>query len=353
MTSSNGPRALASGGPIGRVRSLPQTRTLGAIVAGGLVLLFAFTVLYVAAFHAPRAKGLDVGVIGSPAIAAGVQSRLDAADRGAFDVRRFDSEAAARDALRDTDVHGAILPAPSGTRILVAGALGPPQTESVLTALRRVSPANAVVEDVRPLPSGDRRGLSSLFTVIGTVMPSLVFGVLLAVFGAALSARARWGAVLVYALVAGPLVALDVDVIVGALDGAFVGIAVVAGLLALSVAAVGHGLAHLGGPRGIALAVLALVLLGLSSCGGAVGYQLEPGFYGAVSQLLPPGAAVTAVRNVVYFDWAATLAPFVVLGAWAVAGLAFGLLGERFGPVARAAGPARILGVRTPAPSVA
>src|ERR671929_42323 len=50
-----------------------------------------------------RAKGLDVGGVGSPAIAAGVQSRLDAADGGAFDVRRFDSEPPARDALLDTD----------------------------------------------------------------------------------------------------------------------------------------------------------------------------------------------------------------------------------------------------------
>ena len=46
-------------------------------------------------------------------------------------------------------------------------------------------------------------------------------------------------------------------------------------------------------------------------------YEFEPGFYGALSQLLPPGAALTAVRNVQYFDWAATLAPLLVLAAWA------------------------------------
>src|SRR4051794_24053817 len=40
----------------------PQLREVVPIVLGGLVLLFAFTALYVAAFHAPRAKGLDVGV---------------------------------------------------------------------------------------------------------------------------------------------------------------------------------------------------------------------------------------------------------------------------------------------------
>jgi hypothetical protein len=96
---------------------------------------------------------------------------------------------------------------------------------------------------------------------------------------------------------------------------------------------------------GIVAAILTLLLLGLSSAGGAVTYQLEPGFYGALSQLLPPGAALTAVRNVEYFDWAGTLAPLLVLGAWAAGGLTFGLLGERYGPHVRQAGTLRQVGV--------
>jgi hypothetical protein len=75
-----------------------------------------------------------------------------------------------------------------------------------------------------------------------------------------------------------------------------------------------------------------------------VTYQFEPGFYGAVSQLLPPGAALTAVRNVQYFDGAATLVPLLTLGAWAVGGLLLGLLGERYGPHVRAGGLRESLG---------
>jgi hypothetical protein len=123
--------------------------------------------------------------------------------------------------------------------------------------------------------------------------------------------------------------------------GEFAGIALVGGLLALAVGAAAHGLGHLGGARGIVLAILMLMLLGVSSAGGAVTYQFEPGFYGAVSQLLPPGAALTAVRNVEYFDWAATLVPFLVLGGWAAGGLTLGLLGELYGPHVRAGAPAR------------
>jgi hypothetical protein len=313
-----------------------HARQAARLGAGGLALLFAFTTLFVVAFHAPRAKGLDVGVVGSAAEATQLQTALDVRARGAFDVRRFASVPEARAALLSTDVHGVVVP---GERVLVAGAFGPTPTQTVTDALR-VAARTSIVEDARPLPSGDRRGLSSLFTVVGTLIPSLVFGVLLSVFGRALPARVRWGAVLVYAALAGLVVAFDVDVLAGALTGEFAGIAVVSALLALSVSAAAHGLGHLAGPAGIVAAILALLLLGLSSAGGAVTYELQPGFFGAVSQLLPSGAALTAVRNVEYFHWAATLAPLLVLGAWAVGGLAFGLLGELYGPHVRKA-PAR------------
>lgn len=318
---------------LSRLRPRPGAHAtqVARIGAGGLALLFAFTTLYVAAFHAPRAKGLDVGVVGTRTQAAQLQSALDRRARGAFDVRRYDLLPQARAALMHTDVHGVVVP---GDRVLVAGAFGVTPTQTVANALRAVA-RTPVVQDVRPLPAGDRRGLSSLFTVVGTLIPSLVFGVLLSVFGRALPAHIRWAAVLLYAALAGLVVAFDVDVIVGALTGRFVGIAIVSGLLALAVSASAHGLGHLAGPVGIVTAILTLLLLGVSSAGGAVTYQLEPGFFGALSQLLPPGAALTAVRNVEYFDWAATLAPLLVLGAWAAGGLAFGLLGELYGPHVR------------------
>lgn len=317
-----------------------DARAAARLVLGGLVLLFAFTALYVTAFHAPRPKGLDVGFVGTPAQAARAQGALDAVVPGGFDVRRYAGESAARAALLDTDVRGVAVAGVPRDRVLVAQAQGAAPTETVTQALVAVTAragAPAVVQDLRPLPAGDRRGLSSLFTVIGTLIPSLVFGALLSMLGRGLDGRARWTAVAAYAVLAGVVAAFNVDVLVGALPGHLVGIAVVAGLLALAVSAAAHGLGHLGGPAGIAVAVVMLMLLGVSTAGGAVTYEFEPGFYGAVSQYLPPGAALTAVRNVQYFDWAATLVPLMVLGAWAVGGLALGLLGERYGPHVRAA----------------
>jgi hypothetical protein len=320
------------------MRPSESVAQVSKLVLGGVVLLFAFTALYVAAFHAPRARGLDVGVVGTARQAARVQSALDARSRGSFDVRRYATEPQARAALLHTDVHGVLVAGAIGSRIMVAQAYGVAPTETAVEALRGAATASggpATVDDVRPLPASDRRGLSSLFTVVGALIPSVVFGVLLSVYGRALPARVRWSAVVAYSLMAGLVVAFNVDVLVGALDGHFGSIAAVMALFALSVSATAHGLGHLGGAAGVVTVVLLLILLGLSSSGGAVTYGFEPGLYGAVSQLLPPGAALTAVRNVEYFDWAATLAPLIVLGAWAGAGLAVGLMGERFGPHVR------------------
>ena len=217
------------------------------------MLLFGFTALYVTAFHAPRPKGLDVGFVGTSAQAARAQGALDAVARGGFDVRRYADESDARAALLDTDVRGVLVAGAARDRVLVAQALGAAPTQTVTRALVGVAArtgAPAVVQDLRPLPAGDRRGLSPLFTVIGTLIPSLVFGVLLSVFGRRLAGRARWAAVAVYAALAGLVAAFNVDVLVGALTGDFAGLALVCGLLALAVSAAAHGLGHLGGPAG-------------------------------------------------------------------------------------------------------
>src|SRR5262249_47307503 len=181
-----------------RTLAVMQTNLVVRLVAGGLVLLFLFSSLYIGAFHAPRAKGLDVGVVGTPEQASATQSALDIHDRGAFDVRRYATAKQAQDALLNTDVHGVL----AGDRILVAQAFGAGATDTIQSALHGVAPT-ATVTDLRPLPQSDARGLSSLFVVVGTLIPSVVFGVLLSVFGRKLPAKTRWAAVVAYAAGAG------------------------------------------------------------------------------------------------------------------------------------------------------
>jgi hypothetical protein len=301
---------------IQRCKVIRVKSTALKLVVVGLVLLLAFTGIFVSGFHDPEPDGVEIGVVGhSPA----------AAPHG-FDDHAYPSERAAREALLDADVHGVLVQDRDAATVLVTGAYGTPPTQAIVAALRGVARHPVRVRDLEPLPPHDSHGLSVLFTVLGTVVPSLIFGALLSIAGRGLPPRARWGALALFAALAGVMVAFSVDTLVGALTGHFWGVAGVTSLLAVAVASLSFGLGRLAGPPGVAAAALLLVLIGQSSAGGAVTYELQPGFHHALSQLFPNGAAITALRNTVYFGGAHTTSALLVLCAWAAAGIALALL---------------------------
>jgi hypothetical protein len=303
----------------------PRTIAVPLVVA--LLVAFAFVGLYTSALHRPQPNGVPVAYAGPPAVQARLQSGLDAALPGGFELRRYTSEGAARAAVLHQDADGAFLA--REPRLLVAGAAGPAGAEALQAAFggaARAQGRQLAVSDVRPAPAGDPRGLAVFFTTVGTTVASLVFAALLLFLGGGLPARVRLGATALFAALAGVVVGLTADPLVGAL-GSFWATAGMTALLALAVAATAGGLGRLAGRPGLGLAVLVVLLLGASSSGGPVGYRFLPDFYTAISQGLPVGAALTGLRRAVLFDGASTLGPILVLLAW----LAFGLLAEAAG----------------------
>ena len=308
-----------------------DARAAARIVLAGLVLLFAFTALYVTAFHAPRPRGVDIGFVGAPGAGRAGAGRLDAVAPGGFDVRRYADEPAARAALLDTDVRG----------VLVAGV--PRDRSSWLRPWarrrRRPSPARssrwphtgapAVVQDLRPLPG--RRPPRALDALHGHRHPDPEPRLRRTALG--LRPPAHQPAC------AGPRSPptrcwpdwwpRSTSTSSSARSpGTSPGSRSSAGCSRWRSARRPWSRAP-GRARGGRRRRRHADAAGREHGGRCGDLEFEPGFYGAVSQFLPPGAALTAVRNVQYFDWAATLAPLLVLGAWAAGGLALGLLGER------------------------
>jgi hypothetical protein len=70
-----------------------------------------------------------------------------------------------------------------------------------------------------------------------------------------------------------------------------------------------------------------MMLLGNPLSGLTSAPEMLPSGWGSLGQLLPPGAAGTALRSVSFFDGAGAGRPFLVLSAW----IAFGLLLCAFG----------------------
>jgi hypothetical protein len=290
-----------------------------AAVAGALLTLsFSY------ADHEPAPHDIRVAVVAPPAVTAHVAAGLDHAAPGAFHVVTAPSAAAARSALRQQRVRGALVLGVGGDRhralVLTAGAAGLTLQQVVETALTHVAGAtgaHASVHDVVPLPASDRAGLSTFVFELGLLVPSVIGSVGLYLVGRRNRLWWRVAAAWLFALlVAGfgtLIVATGFDALSGAWPALF-GIGVLGALaFVLSVSA---AQATLGLPATGLMAVL-LIFLGNAISGGSVPTGMLPDVYRQVSPWLPNGAIVHAVKSVVYFDGHGIGQPLLALSLWA------------------------------------
>ncbi|MGC4950845.1 ABC transporter permease [Streptomyces sp. DT224] len=322
---------------------MPLTPNRRLVVVVLLVPLVVTLALWAFAWPAARTapRDLPVGIAGTAPAADRLQQRLEERD-GAFDVHRYDSEAAARAAIEDRTVYGAVVVTAEGPELLTASAGGTVVAQLLREAVTAAAPAGSEVPvtDVVAAPAADPRG-----AVLGaSIMPLAIAGVAAGAAVTMLRLRgARAGAALLGVAVAVGLLATAVtDSWLGALTGDWWS---EAGTIALAVLAIGApvaGLAALIGTPGIGLGSLLMVLLGNPFSGVTSAPELLPRPVGLIGQLLPPGAGGSMLRSVAFFDGAAAAAPALALGAWAALGLAAVLVGGRRRTAADTAAPAAV-----------
>src|SRR5262245_48497554 len=104
----------------------PSSRARLGIV---LVLVPVLVALALAAFAWPAAnlapRDLPLGLVGPAPVVATIRQQLRTRAPDAFDLHAYASEADARAAIKNRDIYGAIVLAPSGTVLLVASAASP------------------------------------------------------------------------------------------------------------------------------------------------------------------------------------------------------------------------------------
>jgi hypothetical protein len=76
------------------------------------------------------------------------------------------------------------------------------------------------------------------------------------------------------------------------------------------------------GVAGGAIGWVLFFVIGNPASGGSSAPELLPSFWRALSQALPPGAAVTSLRDVVYFDAHGSTPALIVLVLYASVGFA-------------------------------
>lgn len=307
-----------------------------ALVIGVLVIQLLFIASYVGAFHKPTPHRVPVQLVAPAAVAGQFAAQLDSLPGRPVAATVADGVTAAAAAVRSDRAAGALVVDPNSKTdtVLVASGGGAALAEAVqqlATTVDGTQHRSVKVEDLVPLQSGDYRGLTGFYLVIGWIVGGYLVASLLGVASGARPANTRRAlirliAIAPYAVVSGLVGALIVDQILGALTGHFWALAGVGVLLVYAAAATTLAFQVLAGVMGIGITVLLFVVAGNPSAGGAYQPALLPGFFRVLSPALPNGAGVDTVRRIVYFAGRGITVHLLVISAWIVAGAAVALV---------------------------
>ena len=309
--------------------------TYVVLAAVGAIVVAQFLLVLMFAWSSSRAAphDLPLAVSGPPATAEELAHGLEQSQPGAFTITVLPDALAARAAVTDRQVYGAVSLSTAGAIVYTASEASPSVaqllTQAVPAAIAHVLPhATVAIADLAPNPVDDPKGTAIPTALIPLTMTSIAAG---AVIGLLLHDRVtRLMGLLGYAVLAGLLATVAVQGMLGGLTGSWFSNELVITLVAGSIAAVTCGLATIAKIAGILLTLLVAWFFGFAFSGATTAWQLMPAPWGQIAQYLPVGAANTGLRSVAFFDGARAAGPLAVLGAWALAGIALTVIGHGF-----------------------
>ncbi|MFI9172586.1 ABC transporter permease [Streptomyces lincolnensis] len=312
-------------------RRLPHGRRLAAVII--LAPLLAALALWASAWPAARTapRDLPLGVAG-PAQAVTQLERQLQERKGAFEIHRYADEAAARKAIEDRAVYGAVVVTAGGPELLTASAASPVVAQLLQQAVAEKAAAGGTevrTVDVVATPEGDPRGAALSASVLPLAIAGIAAGSVVTLLGLR-GPRAAAALVGACALV-GVTAAAIAHSWLGVLTGDWWAEAGTFGLTTLAIGAAVAGLAALIGTAGIGITAATVMLIGNPFSGAASAPPMLPEPAGTLGQWLPPGAGTTLLRSVSFFDGAAATGPALTLTWWAALGLGAVLLGGALG----------------------
>ncbi|WP_062313810.1 ABC transporter permease [Demequina rhizosphaerae] len=320
-------------------------------LAVGLSLLLSAMLV---AFGLPAVSSgphdVPIAVVAPDEAATQITGALDQAQPGAFDVTIAASEDEAIAMIRDREVYGAFVVGQDGLSVDIATAASPAVAQ-VLTAVGEGAAAQlgapATVNDVVPTTEDDPRAIGLTAGALPIALGGFIAGVATTLLVA--GTGRRLAAVGAFAVIAGLAMTAILQFWFGTFDGSFWATAAAAMLGIIATSAIVLGLESLLGRPGIGVAALLVVLLGNPLSGLASAPEMLPTPWGAIGQLLPPGATGTLLRNVAFFDGAAIATPILVLLGWLALGVALLAIAGLRARRAPAGERAAVVGVDGPA----
>jgi len=286
-------------------------RRVFLLVIAVLLIQAGFVFSYVGAFHHPTPHQVPIAVLAPAQISHHLVSELNAIHGQPLHATAVADETIGRKLLRHGSTSGLLIINPRGKTdaLLVAGGGGAATATAVQDVIAQTEAAqhrHATVTDAVPAQSGDARGLAGFYVVVGWLVGGYLVAALLGLATRPRPATTRRAIIRLivlvpYAILSGLAGAIIVGPVLGALTGHFLAISALGALIVYCAAVVTMGFQVLLGTLGVGLTLILFVVLGNPSAGGAYPAPLLPGFWRAISPMLPNGAGVQAVRHIVYF----------------------------------------------------
>ena len=295
-----------------------QTANALRAVVIGVVLIATFVFFFVYPGHDPEPNHLPVGLV-IEAGESGVANVTVDGSRGGFDIRRYADAAAAREAILDREIYGAVVLS-AQPRLLIARAASFQAAVAVEGFATRVAGSQLRIEDVRTLDVDDPRGTTLNLAALPLVIVAILAAMLIVQLAPMLDGSRRLGFIALFAVLGSAVAMFIVNVAIGALPGPYPGLVAISALAILATSSVSAGVIARVGPPGIMLCFLFFLMLGNPASGAASAPELLPDPWRVFGQFMPGGAGSSALRNVAYFDGAALAKPLAVLSAYVALG---------------------------------
>jgi hypothetical protein len=293
-----------------------KAQRITAVAAIAILMGCLFFTSYSLALGDPVPHHIDAALIGNQSANVRTVEAIEGVAHGKLIFRPYSSVASALQGLDQQQIYAALDLTSSRPTLYVEGAAGT-SVARVLEGIYAIDPAVRVV-DTHPVALDDPNGLDIFYLLLVTTIVGFVtvFQLRAQVEGLQLRHHVTFVLCLAFAgslamsLVDGPLLHRPAGVYPEEW-----------GILALQLLAVASFtslMIELIGRWAILPTWLFFVILGNASSGGAVAPPLLPQPFAFISQWLPSGATVSALRNAIYFRDYQHVRPFVVLSVWAI-----------------------------------
>lgn len=206
------------------------------------------------------------------------------------------------------------------------GAQAAAQLEQMKAETEKASAMTVKTTAVVPLSESDSSGSG----IAISAFPLVIGGILGGSFSA-LRVNGTWRRFVtatLYAVIGGALTALILNVWFGLIPGDFATLWAAFSATYLATASFIVGVSALTAPIvGLGVGAVITMFIGNPISGASMPSVFLPGAWGAIGQMMVPGASSTLLRSIAYFPEVATSGQWLVLGSWIAFGLLAGVIG--------------------------